>query len=109
MRLEGWDKVSGRARYASDMRLPGVHAALSSFDAPEIAWYGTSRLFDRTVRLVGDEVAAVAAENEDIARDALRLVAVDYEPLPFDAMRGVPEKPQVEGRGDIAAGMASGW
>jgi xanthine dehydrogenase YagR molybdenum-binding subunit len=136
MRLEGWDKVSGRARYASDVRLPGqlyaavlrsphpharvrrvdlskalqlpgVHAALSSFDAPEISWYETSRLFDRTVRLVGDEVAAVAAENEEIARDALRLVGVEYEPLAFDAKRGAPEKPQVEGRGDLASGMAA--
>ena len=91
MRLEGLDKVSGRARYSCDVRLPGqlyaavlrsphpharvsridlsrlkgvpgVRAALSAGDAPEISWYETSRLFDRTVRLVGDEVAAVAAD-----------------------------------------------
>jgi len=89
-RLEGPDKVSGRARYACDLRLPrqlyarvlrcplpharlsridtsraeglrAVHAVLSSANAPEIPWYDTSRLFDRELRFVGEEVAAVAA------------------------------------------------
>lgn len=134
MRVEGPDKVSGRARYSCDVRLPGqlyaallrsphphakvtrvdasrakaldgVHAVLSAFEAPEIPWYETSRLFDRTLRFVGDEVAAVAAENEDLARDALRLIEVVYEPLPFDAARGAAEEPKVEERGDAAAGL----
>jgi carbon-monoxide dehydrogenase large subunit len=34
------------------------------------------------VRLVGDRVAAVVAEDRYIARDALDLIEVDYEPLP---------------------------
>ena len=134
MRVEGFDKVSGRARYSCDVRLPGqlcgavlrsphpharvakvdlsrlkglpgVRAVLSDFDAPDIAWYETSRLFDPTLRLVGDEVAAVAADNEDLARDALRLIEVAYEPLPFDVARGEPQAPGAEGRGDIAAGV----
>jgi CO/xanthine dehydrogenase Mo-binding subunit len=134
MRLEGFDKVSGRARYSCDVRLPGqlyaavlrsphpharvvkvdlsrleglpgVRAAVSAFDAPDIAWYETSRLFDRTVRLVGDEVAAVAADNEDLARDALQRIEVQYEPLAFDVAHGAAQEPKVEGRGDIAAGM----
>jgi xanthine dehydrogenase YagR molybdenum-binding subunit len=134
MRLEGFDKVSGRARYSCDVRLPGqlyaavlrsphpharvakvdlsrleglpgVRAAVSAFDAPDIAWYETSRLFDRTVRLVGDEVAAVAADNEDLARDALQRIEVQYEPLAFDVAHGAAQEPKAEGRGDIAAGM----
>jgi carbon-monoxide dehydrogenase large subunit len=35
-----------------------------------------------TVRYTGDGVAAVVAENPYIARDALDLIDVDYEPLP---------------------------
>lgn len=34
------------------------------------------------VRFIGDEVAAVAAIDEDIAQEALDLIRVDYEPLP---------------------------
>jgi xanthine dehydrogenase YagR molybdenum-binding subunit len=134
MRVEGPDKVAGRARYSCDVRLPGqlyaavlrsplpharvrrvdlskalklpgVPAALCAFDSPDIEWYETSRLFDRTVRLIGDEVAAVAAESEELARDALRLIEVDYEALPFDVARGVAQEPTMEGRGDIAAGL----
>ncbi|MBN1826198.1 MAG: molybdopterin-dependent oxidoreductase [Candidatus Eisenbacteria bacterium] len=39
-------------------------------------------LFDRKVRYVGDRVAAVAAESEEIAAEALRRIRVDYEVLP---------------------------
>jgi CO/xanthine dehydrogenase Mo-binding subunit len=34
------------------------------------------------VRYVGDIIAAVAAEEKDIAEEALELIEVDYEPLP---------------------------
>jgi CO/xanthine dehydrogenase Mo-binding subunit len=135
-RIEAPDKVTGRARYSADVRLPGqlqgrilrcplphahivkvdtsaaralpgVHAVISSADAPAIRWYEESLLFDTTVRFVGDEVAAVAADTDEIAEDALRLVEVRYEPLPFtvsleDGRRG---EPQVQRRGDVASGM----
>jgi xanthine dehydrogenase molybdenum-binding subunit len=39
--------------------------------------------FNNPVRFVGDPVAAVAAVNRHVAEEALRLIAVDYEPLPF--------------------------
>lgn len=133
-RVEGEEKVTGRARYAYDIRLPGqlyarvlrspwpharihridtsraealpgVHAVLSSANAPEIEWYKNVLLFDRTVRFVGDEVAAVAAESEEIAEDALRLIEVDYEPLPFvvDLEAALqPDAPKVHESGNIA-------
>ena len=49
----------------------------SPFDMPE-----TEYIFDDTVRFVGDRVAAVAADSEEVARQALKLIRVDYEPLP---------------------------
>lgn len=39
-------------------------------------------LFDRKVRFVGDRVAAVAAETEAAAEEALRLIEVEYKVLP---------------------------
>ncbi|MBI4442250.1 MAG: xanthine dehydrogenase family protein molybdopterin-binding subunit, partial [Acidobacteria bacterium] len=39
-------------------------------------------LASERVRYVGEPVAAVVAEDDYIARDALDLIAVDYEPLP---------------------------
>lgn len=38
-------------------------------------------IFDEYVRYIGDEVAAVAAENEAAALEALKLIEVDYEVL----------------------------
>ena len=98
---------------------PGVRAVISAANAPEIEWYTDSVLFDRTVRFVGDEVAAVAAETEEQADDALRLIAVEYEALPFvvdlaaarrpDAPRLRPDgnvsAEQKYARGDVAAGF----
>ena len=44
---------------------------------------GTELVFDQELRYVGDKVAAVAAETEAIAEEALRLIDVRYEELPF--------------------------
>ena len=75
------------------------------------------------MRFVGDEVAAVAAETEEIAEDALRLIEVEYEPLPFvadleaalrpDAPKlreggNIAGEPKVYERGDVEAGLAAG-
>jgi xanthine dehydrogenase molybdenum-binding subunit len=40
------------------------------------------RILDRKVRFVGDAVALVAAETEDVALEALDGIDVEYEPLP---------------------------
>lgn len=66
--------------------LPGVHAVLTGEDVAGVLI--GRRLFDVPVlaqgvaRFIGDKVAAVAAEDEDIAETALALIDVEYEELP---------------------------
>ena len=62
--------------------LPGVRGVLNRFNAPKAAFRGEDTIFREEVRFVGDEVAAIAADDEDTAAEALRLVEVDYELLP---------------------------
>jgi xanthine dehydrogenase molybdenum-binding subunit len=81
-------------------RLDGVKAVLTYEDVPE--WKGGMpahvRILDRKVRYVGDVVALVAAETEEIALEALDFIDVEYEQLPAvydveEAMR--PDAPQL--------------
>jgi xanthine dehydrogenase YagR molybdenum-binding subunit len=133
-RVEGVEKVTGSARFAYDVQLPGqlvgrvvrsphpharvtridatkaealpgVHAVVSSANTREIPWYADSFVFDPTVRFIGEEVAAIAAETEEIAGDALRLIEVEYELLPFvtDLETALaPDAPKVRESGNIA-------
>ncbi len=77
------------------MALPGVVAVITAADLPRAK---TGRwLYDRTVlacdrvRHVGEAVAAVAAVDEETAEEAVRLIKVEYEPLPaiFDAVQAM--------------------
>jgi CO/xanthine dehydrogenase Mo-binding subunit len=52
-----------------------------SYDQPVLCGPCAKPYADR-VRYVGDRVAAVVAETEEIAAEALKLIAVDYEDLP---------------------------
>lgn len=66
--------------------LPGVKVVLTGADAPRAMW-GVHRkerriLAEGVVRFAGEEVAAVAATSEEIARDALDLIRIEYEELP---------------------------
>jgi len=125
VRPDGVDKVTGRAKFGADLKLPGmligrvlrsphphariravdttraealagVKAVVTAADFPDIgsdetlAAEGDENLRD-VVRNVmarkkalyeGHAVAAVAATSAAIARQALSLIAVDYEPLP---------------------------
>jgi xanthine dehydrogenase YagR molybdenum-binding subunit len=100
VRYDGPAKVSGRAKYASDMqpagwlygmmlrskwpaariraidlqsalRIPGIKAAVVANDPPF------------TVRYYGQELAAVAGVSKQACLDALRAIRVEAEPLPF--------------------------
>jgi 4-hydroxybenzoyl-CoA reductase alpha subunit len=68
--------------------LPGVRAVVTGKDFPGIKYGNVPQTRDYLplaidrVRYIGDEVAAVAAVDEDTAEEALDLIQVDYEPLP---------------------------
>ena len=72
------------------LALPGVRAVLTGADLAGLAeTHWGLYLRDRPViavdrvRYVGEPVAAVAAESELLAEEALELVDVEYAPLPF--------------------------
>ena len=82
--------------------LPGVHGVLVGAELPVkygvIPWtQDENALAVDKVRFIGDEVAAVAAVDEDTANEALELIEVEYEVLdaildPRDALtRTSPE------------------
>ncbi len=159
-RIDGWERVTGQARYTEDITLPGMlharvlrspipHGRVRSIDTsaadalPGVVavlhgknnntiWrgrpggyggdvLGRRRVFAETVRFVGEAVAVVAAMDRHTAEDALELIKVDYETLPFvlrteDATApGAPEifpggnikdgDPTVQTKGDIEEGF----
>ncbi len=65
-------------------QLPGVCAVLTYKNIPD--WHlrtpGSAPILEQRVRFVGDAVALVAAETEEIAEEALGLIRVEYEQLP---------------------------
>ena len=67
-------------------RLPGVHAVVTGAEAPAkfgvlpVSQDETAMAVDK-VRYIGDCVAGVAADDEETALAALRLIRVDYQPL----------------------------
>jgi 4-hydroxybenzoyl-CoA reductase subunit alpha len=68
------------------MELEGVHAVITGSDMPikygVIPWTpDENALALEKVRFIGDEVAAVAAIDEDTANAALKLIEVEYEVL----------------------------
>ena len=67
-------------------RLPGVAAVLSKNNTPNVPFginHKDETAFCREkVRYAGDEVAALAAVDEETAREALSLIRVEYEVLP---------------------------
>ena len=65
--------------------LPGVHAVITAKDTPGVPLgFGQDNppLKGDRVRCTRDEIAAVAAETEEIAEEALKLIKVEYEDLP---------------------------
>jgi xanthine dehydrogenase YagR molybdenum-binding subunit len=85
--------------------LPGVRGVLHRFNAPRAAFRGEDTIFREEVRFVGDEVAAVAADDEMIAAEALRLIEVDYELLPHvvDLEEAIGDlAPRLESDGNVA-------
>ena len=150
-RLDGIEKVTGRARYTFDVQLPGMlwgarlnsplpHARIKSIDtsaaerAPGVRavhvlerLLSTAKLRDPkdeknnrypTIRYAGQPLAAVAADSQRAAEAAVKLIRVEYEPLPHvseleaamkeDAPRVFPgptEQPATAGGGGAPKGL----
>jgi len=93
-------------------KLPGVRAVVTGKDTQGIRLCIFLRIANKPplaedrVRFIGDEVAAVAADDEDIAEEALDLIEVEYEELPglFDPLEAMkPEAIKIHEGGNIAA------
>jgi CO/xanthine dehydrogenase Mo-binding subunit len=104
-----WGKVlrspipSGRIKRMDTSKaaaLPGVHAVVTGEDCAGLKigrrLYDMPILADGIVRFVGEKVAAVAADTEEIAEEAVNLIDVEYEETepvlgPVEAMKsGAP-------------------
>ena len=139
VRKDAVEKVTGAAKYVSDVRVPGMlfgkvlrspipHGRIVRIDASRaLALEGVVAVLtgedlrahdpywglyfrDRPVialdkvRYAGEPVAAVAAEDEYTAEEALDLIDVDYDPLPFvtDPEAALaPDAPLVHERFDL--------
>jgi xanthine dehydrogenase YagR molybdenum-binding subunit len=105
-RQNGRAKVTGAIRYTVDVTLPGMlhgrilrsplpHAEVRAIDIAAAAAHPGVRAIllvarpddpeNKTLRYVGAPVAAVAATSRAAAEEALRLIRVAYNPLPFVA------------------------
>ena len=129
-RLEGAAKVTGAARYTYDVHRssglvaklltsPHAHARVTRLDTsksekmPGVRAVRVLSPAGTEVQWEGTEIAAVAADTEDQARDAVREIGVEYEVLPHlvhdeDLSRaGAWAKPGTEQiTGDPAMGFA---
>ncbi|MGH7826643.1 MAG: xanthine dehydrogenase family protein molybdopterin-binding subunit, partial [Candidatus Binatia bacterium] len=125
-RIEGTEKVSGKAIYTADHLLPGtiwgkvlrspypharivrvdtsraeshpgVMAVLTAADIPDVLTGRRLRdmpmLARDRVRFIGEKVAVVAAEDRNVAEEAVQLIEVEYEELPavFDPLVAITE------------------
>lgn len=110
-RLDGPDKAAGRSPFTDDVALPGMlygkivrsaipRGKLISVDisraqrVPGVKAIITARdtnglmagpdqpvLRENTINCFGDEIAAVAAVDEDSAHEAAELIRIEYEPM----------------------------
>ena len=98
-RLDGPAKSSGRAKYPSDMNPQGLlqavlltsphaHAKIRSINIdaakalPGVVGIKTFKAAGDEIQWAGTEIAIVAANTEEIARDAVRAIKIDWEVLP---------------------------
>jgi xanthine dehydrogenase YagR molybdenum-binding subunit len=125
-RLDGLAKASGKAKYPSDVRPEGTlfgvmlyspyaHAKVKSIDiSPAEKMPGVKAVIaiakeGTTLRYNGDDIAAVAAETEEQARDAVRAIKVDFEILPHvatEAQAMAEGAPEVFRGGNVRKGRS---
>lgn len=96
--------------------LPGVEAVMTAKDVPNnetVTRFGQTHevggfeglyrvLADKKVRYMGEGIALVAAESREIAEEAVKLIQVDYEPLPgvFDPIAAMKSGAYQVGEGE---------
>ncbi|KUO50060.1 MAG: xanthine dehydrogenase [Desulfitibacter sp. BRH_c19] len=97
------------------MALPGVRAVATYLNSPGISYNSAMRyvghilpeeeyIFDKTVRFIGDRVAAIAAEDLETAKKAASMIKVEYEELPtvFDPEEAIKDdSPEIHRGGNI--------
>jgi xanthine dehydrogenase YagR molybdenum-binding subunit len=98
-RVDGPEKVSGRAKYTYDVHRPGMlfgkvvrspyaHAKVVSIDTSEaekMAGVKAVHIIQNVgteIQWAGDDIVVVAAVDEATAADAARAIKVEYQPLP---------------------------
>jgi xanthine dehydrogenase YagR molybdenum-binding subunit len=98
-RRDGLEKSTGKAKYSSDQKPPGMlfgalltspyaHARITSIDtsdAEHMDGVTAVRVITgagKEVQWEGTEIAVVAAATEELANDAVRKIKVQYEVLP---------------------------
>jgi len=99
-RVDGPEKVSGRAKYTYDVHRPGMlfgkvvrsphaHAKVVSVDTsaaekmPGVKGVYIIQDKGSEIHWAGDDIVVVAAVDEPTAADAARAIKVEYQPLPF--------------------------
>lgn len=108
-RIDGPDKVSGKAKYNSDLNRPGMlygkvlrsphaHAKIVSIDTsaaernPGVKAVHIIQGPGTEIRWAGEEIVALAAIDEPTAIDALKAIKVTYEVLPHLVVDDNPKK-----------------
>ncbi len=89
-----------RINTSAAQQVPGVHAVITGAEVRAGLWGRAVKdapvlAYDR-VRFCGERVAAVAADDEEIAQSALDLIEVEYDELPavFDPLEALrPDAP----------------
>ncbi len=76
------ENVDGVIAVFTAKDVPVNEYGLSYNDQPVLCGPGSHKLFSDRVRFIGDQVAAVVAESEEIAQEALKKIVVTYEELP---------------------------
>jgi CO/xanthine dehydrogenase Mo-binding subunit len=133
LRYDGLDHVTGSTRYVDDIvipgtlickglrspvakgriikidtsaaeNLPGVFGVVTAKDVPSNVYGGDQPVFAENIRFKGELIAAVAAVDEDTAREAVRLIKVDIaeEPPVLDPLEALkPGAPKVRPDGNF--------
>src|SRR5512138_3248387 len=108
-RVDAVPKLTGAARYSSDIQAPGwlygmilrskwPAAKVSKIDlekarqVPGIKAAIAVQDGERNIRYYGEELAAVAGTSKQACLDALRAIEVTAEPLPFVVREGDAKK-----------------